>query len=182
MKHPFHEKLVRKKLLHRGRAVSFWVDTVRLSTGLEATREYMGHPGAVGVVPILTEQGMASRVVLVRQYRHPVGELTLELPAGKLDKKEKLLPCVRRELEEETGYRAKRIEKLMSFWPTCAFSDEVIYLYTARGLHKGRFRPDDDELIEPVILPLSETLRLIKTGRIKDSKTIIGLLAYAQAL
>jgi ADP-ribose pyrophosphatase len=171
------ETPLRRRRVHKGRAVDFWSDTVRLPSGGAATREYLGHPGAVAVVAV-KEPGPDPKIVFVRQYRYPVKEVTLEIPAGKLDKGEKPLLCVRRELEEETGFRAGSVRKLLSFWPTPAFADEVIHVYLARSLSPGSFRPDEDEFLEPAVLPLSRALSLIRAGRIKDSKTIIALLAF----
>ncbi|MEK7857740.1 MAG: NUDIX hydrolase [Elusimicrobiota bacterium] len=169
------EKLVRKNTVYRGRMVNFNVDDILLPDGGLATREYMDHPGAVGVLPFLDQK----TIVLVRQYRYPVGEVTLEMPAGKLDKGEKPLPCVRRELAEETGYTAKRVVPLIDYWPTSAFANEVLHLYVATGLTPGRHHPDEDEFIEPVVLPFKEALELVRKGKIRDSKTIIGLLVAA---
>lgn len=157
-----------------GRAVAFNIDTVRLPNRKLAMREYLDHPGAVAVIPVLDR----NRVVMVTQYRHPVQEITWELPAGKLDKGENPLSCVKRELQEETGYTAKKIRKLLSFWPTAAFANEIIHIYVAKSLTPGRHNPDDDEFLRCETWPLSKALRLVKTGKIKDSKTIIGLLAY----
>lgn len=173
----FVEKPLRRRRVHKGRAVDFWVDTVRLSSGGTATREYLGHPGAVAVVAV-SKPGPDPEILLVRQYRYPVKETTLELPAGKIDPGEKPAACVNRELEEETGVRAGRVKKILAYWPTPAFANEVIHLYVARDLKPGRFSPDDDEIIEPIRLKLSEVLRRIRAGKIKDSKTVIGLLAY----
>ena len=167
------EKRVHLNPQYKGRAVAFHVDTVRLPNGRAATREYLHHHGAVGVLPFLDKD----TVILVRQYRYPVGEVTLELPAGKLDAGEDRLACVKRELREETGYTAKSIKHLLDYWPTCAFSDECIRLYTAAGLKPGRVNPDHDEFIEAVAIPYKEALGLVRKGRIKDSKTIIALLA-----
>jgi ADP-ribose pyrophosphatase len=169
------EKLVRKNKVYDGKSVDFCVDEIELPDGGKATREYLDHPGAVGVVPLLPD----GRVVMVRQYRYPVGEVTLELPAGKLDAGEDPLACVRRELEEETGYSASTIVPLLDYWPTPAFANEVLHLYVAEGLKEGKFNPDDDEFIEKVELPLDEALDLARRGLIKDSKTLVGLLAYA---
>lgn len=169
------ETLVRKNRLYRGRSVNFNVDNVRLPDGKTATREYLDHPGAVGVVAFLD----AATVVLVRQYRYPVGKVTLELPAGKLDAGENPLACVKRELREETGYAARRIKPLIDYWPTPAFANEVLRLYVAEGLTPGFRSPDSDEFIEPVTLPFSEALALVSSGKIKDSKTIVGLLMCA---
>lgn len=171
------ETFVRKKRIWRGRAVNFDVDTVRLPDGKLATREFMNHPGAVGVVPFLNRR----TIVMVRQYRHPVGEVTLELPAGKLDPGESKLVCVRRELAEETGYAARTIKPLINYWPTPAFADEVLYLYTATGLTPGKVHADDDEFIEAVKVPFKDALAMVRDGRIMDSKTVVGLLACAVA-
>ncbi len=173
------ERTVRRRRVHRGRAVDFWVDTVRLPSGKTATREYLGHPGAVAVIAV-EGSGPDPEILFVRQYRHAVKQVTLELPAGKLDPGETLRACVDRELEEETGVRAGRVRKVLSYWPTPAFADEVIHIFEARNLASGRFSPDADEFIEPVRLRLSRALSLIRAGRIKDSKTLIGLLAFAQ--
>ncbi len=167
------ETFVGKKTVWKGRAVDFRVDTVRLPNGKTATREYMDHPGAVGVVPFLDER----TVVMVRQYRHPVREVTLELPAGKLDRGESPLSCVRRELDEETGYKARRIAPLLRYWPTPAFANEVLHMYVAEGLTPGRMHTDDDEFLRCVTVPFERAVAMALDGRIKDSKTVIGLLA-----
>lgn len=169
------EKFVRKKTVWRGRAVNFDVDTVRLPNGKLATREFMNHPGAVGVVPFLDRD----TVVMVRQYRHPVGEVTLELPAGKLDAGESVLACLKRELSEETGYTARRFALLLRYWPTPAFANEVLHLYVAEGLTKGEMSTDEDEFLECVTVPFKKAVEMVKRGKIKDSKTVVGLLACA---
>lgn len=171
------ERQVSRRRVYKGRAVDFWCDTVRLPSGGEATREYLGHPGAVAVVAV-KEGGRDPQLLFVKQYRYPVKEVTYEIPAGKLDKGEKPLSCVGRELEEETGFRARRVKKLLSFWPTPAFADEVIHIYAAENLYAGTFNPDEDEFIRPVVLPLSRALKMIRSGKIKDAKTIVALLAY----
>ena len=168
------ERFVSKKTVWRGRAVNFRVDTVRLPDGKLATREFMDHPGAVGIVPLLGD-----RVVMVRQYRHPVGQVTLELPAGKLDKGESALSCVKRELREETGYSARSIKPLLQYWPTPAFANEVLHMFVAEGLRPGKMGTDEDEFLECVTVPFEKALGMIRRGEIKDSKTVIGLLACA---
>lgn len=169
------ETLVRKNPIYRGKSVDFCVDEILLPNGSTATREYLDHPGAVGVLPFLDED----TVVLVRQYRYPVGEVTLEMPAGKLDKGEDVRTCVARELHEETGYTAKRVKPLLRYWPTPAFANEVLHLFTAEGLTAGQHHPDDDEFLEVVRMPFQKALGLVRSGKIKDSKTVIGLLACA---
>jgi len=172
------EKRVRKNTVYVGKALDFCVDDVELPNGKRATREYLDHPGAVAVVPVLAD----GKIVLVRQYRYPVGEVTLEVPAGKFDKgsKESVRECLERELREETGYTATKIAPLIDFWPTCAFANEVIRMFVAEGLKPGELSPDEDEFIEKVELPLETVLDMIQDGRIKDSKTMIAVLAYAR--
>ncbi len=169
------ETLVRTKTVWRGNAVNFRVDTVRLPNNKLATREYLDHPGAVGVVPFLDRD----TIVMVRQYRHPVGEVTLELPAGKLDAGESVMTCLRRELKEETGYTARAFTPLIRYWPTPAFANEVLHLFVARGLKAGRANADEDEFLESVRVPFHQALSMVRRGKIKDSKTVVGLLACA---
>ena len=172
----FEEKHVRNLKQINGKAVHFRVDEVRLPDGNTASREFVNHPGAVAVIPFVD----AKHIVLVEQFRYPVKEVTYEIPAGKLDKHERPLLCVKRELEEETGFRAGKIKKLVSFWPTPAFSDEIIHIYSATRLKKHEASPDADEFIRAKIVSLEQALKWIKNGRIKDSKTVIGLLMWGQ--
>ena len=169
------ERFVKKRTVWRGKCVDFRVDTVRLPDGKLATREYLDHPGAVGVVPFLDRD----TIVMVRQYRHPVGQVTLEIPAGKLDKGESVLTCLKREMAEETGFTARRYTPLIIYWPTPAFANELLHLYIASGLRKGDMRADDDEFIECVTLPFRRAVDMVRKGMIKDSKTVVGLLACA---
>lgn len=169
------ETFVSKKTVWRGNAVDFDVDTVRLPNGKLATREYISHPGAVGVVPFLNRD----TIVMVRQYRHPVGEVTLELPAGKIDPRESILTCIKRELAEETGYTARVFTPLIRYWPTPAFANEVLHLYVATGLKEGRVNADEDEFLEVVNVPFRKAVEMVRRGKIRDSKTVVGLLACA---
>lgn len=172
---PFREEFIARKRVYQGRAVNFVVDRIRLPDRKTATREFLDHPGAVAVLPFLDK----STIVLVEQYRHPVGETTLEIPAGKLDAGEGLMACLRRELREETGYSAGRLRPLLSFWPTPAFSNELLHIYLAEKLRSGRSAPDEDEFLRVVHMPFAEALKLVRNGRIRDSKTVIALLAVA---
>ena len=168
------ETFVRRRQICQGGAVRFVIDRIRLPNGRLADREYLDHPGAVGVLPLLDRD----TVVMVRQFRHPVGQITYEIPAGKLTRGEKPMSCLRRELQEETGYRAKRFKKLVSYWPTPAFSNELLHLYVAEGLTAGPVSPDEDEFLEVVLVPIQRALRWVFSGKIRDSKTIIALLAH----
>ena len=168
------EKLICKTPVYKGGAVNFNADRVRMLNGKTATREYIDHPGAVAVLPLL-----GGKVVLVRQYRHPIGEATWEIPAGKLHfGHDAPLNRAKLELQEETGYRTKRLKKLLSFWPCCAFSNELLHIYWTDDLEPGPPSPDEDEFLRVKAFPLKKALMMIRTGKIKDSKTIIALLAW----
>lgn len=173
------EKPVKVKRVFKGNAVNFNEDLVRLINGKTATREYIDHPGAAAALPI-TDKG---EIVMVRQFRYPVGEVTWEIPAGKCHGPEdKPLTRVRHELREETGYTARSIKKLITFWPCCAFSNETLPIYLATGLKPGPMQPDEDEFINVMHVPLKKALEMIKSGVIKDSKTVIAILVYAAGI
>ena len=174
------EKVYKKNKIYTGRAVDFYNDEIILPNGKKATREYINHPGAVAIVPFVNEL----HIVLVRQYRYPVKKTTYEIPAGKLDisKKESLLECAKRELKEETGYSTKNIKKLISFYPSTAFSNEELIIYTAKDLVPGKQNPDEDEFIQNAVVPFKQALQMIKNGKIKDAKTVIALLYIASKI
>ncbi len=167
------EKFIRNLKHVAGKAVHFRIDEVRLPNGKRASREYLDHPGAVAVLAFPSP----GKILMVKQFRHPVREVTWEIPAGKLAKGENPLACVKRELEEETGFKAGRIKRLISFWPTAAFANEVIHIYIATKLTKGVFNPDEDEFLGCEVWPVAKALRAIRSGKIKDSKTLIAVLA-----
>jgi ADP-ribose pyrophosphatase len=168
------ERTFRKRKIYGGRNIDFYSDLIKLPDGKSGTREYVTHPGAVAVIPFLNE----NEIVLVRQFRYPVGKITREIPAGKIGPGENLVACVRRELAEETGFRAGRIKKLISYWPSPAFSDEILHIYAAYGLSPTDSSPDEDEFIEKLVLPFDRALKWVYEGKIKDSKTVIALLLY----
>lgn len=174
------EKVYKKNKIYTGKAVDFYNDEIILPNGKKATREYINHPGAVAIVPFVNELD----IVLVKQYRYPVKKTTYEIPAGKLDisKKESLLECAKRELKEETGYSTKTIKKLISFWPSSAFSNEKLVIYVAKNLVQGKVNPDADEFIENLVVPFKRALQMVKQGKIKDSKTVIALLYIASKI
>jgi ADP-ribose pyrophosphatase len=172
----FKEKLSRRSRVYTGKAIHFSVDEIILPDGNKATREYVEHPGAVAVIPFIDN----NQIILVKQYRYPVGAVTWEIPAGKLNKGEKPLSCVKRELAEEAGYRPRKIKKMVSFWPTPAFANEVIHIFVAHDLVQVQASPDQDEFIETETVRVKTALQWIKSGRIQDSKTIIALLYWAQ--
>ena len=172
------EKLVRKNRIYKGKAIDFLADTVRLQNGRTAVREYTGHPGASGALPVLP----GNRVVLIRQYRYPAGKFTLEIPAGKLSPGEKPLACIKRELREEAGFSAGKFILLSRYQPSAAFSTETIYVYAALNLKHVGAKPDDDEFIEQKELGLDEALQMVRNNKIGDSKTVIALLLWKDFL
>ena len=167
------EKKVKSESIFDGVLLHVKRDTVELPNGKEATREWIKHPGASSVIPILPD----GRIILVRQYRYPIGEVTLEVPAGKLDAPdEDPLVCAERELSEETGYTAARITKLTTIATTVGFSNEKIHLYAAEGLTPGKQHTDEDEFINVVKVPLEEAVAMTRDGRIVDAKSVISIL------
>lgn len=172
------ETYLRRTLDIRGKAVGFRIDDVTLPDGGIAKREYLDHPGAVAIIPLLNK----NNVIMVKQFRYAVDEVTLEVPAGKIDPNEPPLKCAIRELTEETGYTAKKITKILSFWPTAAFANEIIHVYVAEGLTPGNSNPDDDEFLSCEVWPLKKLYAEIKKGKIKDAKTLIALMALKTGL
>lgn len=156
------EELLKGNFLHIVR------DTVRLPDGASATREYVLHPGAVAVVPLLDD----GRIVLERQYRHATGQVMVEIPAGKLDAGEGALACGQRELLEETGYVAREWAHAFNVYPTVAYSDEAIQVWFARGLEHRGARLDQGEFLEVFAATPQEFLEWCRDGRIVDSKTL----------
>ncbi|MBM7854158.1 ADP-ribose pyrophosphatase [Desulfohalotomaculum tongense] len=167
------EKTISSQMLHRGKVVSLRIDSVELPNGKIAAREVVEHSGAVAVVPIDNN----GEVLMVRQYRHPVGKILLEIPAGKLDPGEAPDDCVRRELLEETGMVAGKLSKLFSCYSTPGFSNEILHVYLAENLTYQGQQLDKDEFLKVEKVPLSKAVEMISAGEIEDAKTIAGLLA-----
>ena len=162
-----------RRNIYTGKVVTLNVDTVLLPNGVTVDLETIRHPGAAAVVPIKDD----GTVVLIRQFRHAAGGFIYEIPAGKLDSGEDPLHCAARELEEEVGYRASSFELLSSIFTAPGFADEVIHVYKATGLTKGRQQLDRDEVLEIVEMPLHLAITRIQDGTIRDGKTIVGLQA-----
>ena len=165
------ETFLTTERIYEGKIINLRRDMVRLPNGKEASREVVEHPGAVAVVPVLPD----GRILLVRQFRHPVGRILLEIPAGKLDAGEDPDVCAVRELEEETGYRAGKLERRASVFTGPGFTDEVIHLYVAGELQKTALNLDEDEFVEAEAYEQSEVRRMIRSGIICDAKTIAGI-------
>ena len=147
------------------------MDTASLPGGKTARREVVEHRPSVVVVPVDSNGEM----VLVRQFRYPVGETLLEAPAGNIEDGELPEECAQRELQEEIGYRAESLERLGSFWMSPGYCTELMHAFVARGLSPSSLDPDDDENIEVVRRSLSEARAMIERGEVRDAKTIAAL-------
>lgn len=159
------------KNIYTGKVVTLNVERVQLPNGITVDLETIRHPGAAAVVPV-KEDG---RVVLIRQFRHAAGGFIYEIPAGKLNPGEDPLDCASRELEEEVGYRAAAFALLSSIFTAPGFADEIIHIYQATGLTKGRQQLERDEVLDVVEMPLHDAVKKIEDGTIRDAKTIVGL-------
>ncbi|MDH3495285.1 MAG: NUDIX hydrolase [Gemmatimonadota bacterium] len=163
-----------------GRLLAVDVDAIRAPDGTELELEMVRHPGAAAVVPLLSDADAEDpAVLLLRQYRYAAGGMLWEIPAGVLEAGEEPVDCARRELREETGAEADRIEHLVSIFTTPGFTDERIHLFLATGLRAGAAHPNPDELIEVAPRPLSQALAMIRDGDIQDAKSIVALLYVA---
>jgi len=158
------------KVLFEGRMLRLERDVVSLPNGLEAAREVIRHPGAVGIVALQDQH-----ILMVRQYRYAVGQEILEVPAGKLDPQELPLDCAVRELREETGYRGS-MEHISTFYTTPGFTDEVMHLFLARDLVWDPLTPDDDEFIGVERISWDEAVQRAQQNKFNDAKTILGIL------
>jgi ADP-ribose pyrophosphatase len=157
--------------LYRGKIFDVVLEKVTLPNGAVKDREIVRHPGAAAMVPLLED----GRVVLIKQYRHAVGEFVWEIPAGTLEPEEAPVACARRELVEETGYKAAKFEKLTEILPAPGYTDEHIHIFLATGLTAGDQRLEDDEVLELQPTVLDSALAMVTQGEIRDAKTIAGL-------
>jgi ADP-ribose pyrophosphatase len=160
------------RTIHDGRVVKLGIERVRLPNGKTTELEIIRHQGAAAVVPLLDD----GTVLLVRQYRHAVGDWILEVPAGKLDSGEAPETCARRETEEEVGMRVGRLDPLGPIWTTPGFTDEKIWLFLATQLEPGHQALEDDEALEIEKVSLEEAIALVDAGIISDSKSVVALL------
>ena len=167
-------RLLSSRKLYRGLNFQLFKDRfiLRAAPGKVVTRELVDHPGAVVILPFVDR----ARILLLRQFRYAAKGDLWEIPAGTLEKGEKPLACARREIEEETGFRAKRWKLLSRFLPAPGISNELMTLYKAEGLVPGTKDLDHDEWIEHETVSLAKARRMIRKGKIRDAKTIIGVL------
>lgn len=170
------EKKVSSEKVFDGVLLHVYKDKIELPNGNESVREYIKHQGAVCVVPVTDEM----EVVAVKQYRYPIGRVTIEIPAGKLDAGEDILSAAKRELSEETGVESADIEYMGGLYPSVAYTDEIIHMYVAKNLVYGQAHTDDDEFLNVVKIPIKEFVQMVMDGQIQDSKTMAAILKVAR--
>ena len=170
------EKALSSRLIYEGQAVKLRVDTVQMPGGRETTREIVEHGDCVAIVAIDAD----GSVLLVNQFRTPVGKELLEIPAGGIEADEDPVTTVRRELQEETGYLPQKIERLGGFYSTPGYCTEYLHLYLATDLIPNQLYAEDTESIKLVPVPINQITGLIASGRICDAKSIAGLLTFLE--
>jgi ADP-ribose pyrophosphatase len=166
------EKILSSKYILKGHVINLRVDEVVTPDGRRTTREIIEHPGAVAVVALDAD----NNVLLVRQYRSPIKKDLLEIVAGGIDKGEDTKTTVIREMQEETGYKPRKVKFLTEFYSAPGYSEEKMYLYLAMDLIPSRLTAEDTAEIELVRVPVNQVKKLITSGKIQDAKSIIGLM------
>jgi len=165
-------KLLKSQILFKGKVFDHQIDEIEYESGNRGIREVAIHPGGAVVVPIKDD----GKIILVKQFRYPLQNTLIELPAGKLDKDEDPLVCATRELEEETGYKAKEIKKLGKIYTAPGYCTEILHIYSARGLTPGNHnREEGEQGMEIFELSINEIEKMITNGEITDAKTIVGI-------
>lgn len=168
------------KRAYAGRVINVDIDTVQFPNGSTGELEMVRHSGASAVVPFLTDpNGPDPQILLIKQFRHAANGFIYEIPAGKLDNDEAPEACAERELREETGCTAERIEHVYTFYTTPGFTDEVIHAFMATGLVRGDVAHEKDEFMTVETVTLARALELIRTGELKDAKTALSILYVA---
>jgi len=171
---------VSTRRVYTGRVLNLDVDTVRFPNGSIGELEMIRHPGASAVVPFLSDPaGDDPQILLIRQYRYAAERYLYEVPAGRLDANESPEQCARRELQEETGCEAERVEHMFTMYTTPGFTDERIHVFMALGLTRGEVAREADEFIEVETMSLSRALGMVERGEIQDGKTSLALLYAA---
>ncbi len=168
-------QVLKSRMVYRGPVFYVTSDRVKEPSGVGVQRDVVRHPGSV-VIMVVDDSRGEPRVLLVRQYRYAANDVLWELPAGRIDPGEDELQAARRELVEETGYRASEWQRALFFYSSPGFLDETMAIYVARGLRRGHARPEEDEVIGKRFFPVSAALKMIDRGAIRDGKTIAGVL------
>lgn len=168
------EKPLTSKQLFKGMFMQLMHDTVELPDGTTGVREYIKHGGAVAIIAITHD----NQIVIERQYRHPVAEIMLEIPAGKLEHNEEQLEAAKRELQEETGYHTTKWERLGHCLPCIGYSSEQIIYYLAKDVIAGPTKLDVGEFVETFTVPFDEFVEMAYNGEVTDSKTLAGIMLY----
>jgi len=164
-------RVVSRRPIHRARKYRCLEEKIRFEDGREASREVIRHTGAAVVLAELPD----GRLVLEEVFRHAAGGWMVEAPAGTLEPGEDPAACAARELEEETGWRASRVRLLGSWYPSPGILDETMFLFHAIGLQRGATAPEEDEFVEPLLVTRAEAAELVRSGRIRDGKTLLAL-------
>lgn len=170
-----HVKRIKRELVYTGAILHMYKDTIETPDGRHAEWDFIGHKGAAAVVPVLPD----GRIVMVRQYRNALDRMTLEIPAGARDfAEEPTFDCAAREVEEETGYAAGKLEKLITLRTAIAYCDELIDVYVATDLKKTQQHLDEDEFIQIEYYTIEELQGMIFDGTLQDAKTVAALMSY----
>lgn len=165
------ESKISSRKIFSGKLINLFFDKVKLPNGKTSTREWIDHPGAVCIIPILPN----GNICFIRQFRYGPGKEFIEIPAGKLDQGEDPLECAHRELREETGYKSNKITFLTNIYPAIGFSNEKMWMYLAEELQLSNKKLDEDEFLEVSPLSIEQAMDFIYQGEITDVKTIIGI-------
>lgn len=167
------EKTVKKNYVYQGKILSVRCDDALRPDGKPCKREIVEHPGGVGILYV-----QDGKILLVKQFRYAFGETIYEIPAGKLEYGEDPAAAAKRELSEEAGVEAKNLNHICTYYPTCGYSSEKIYLYEAVQCERGQAHPDEGEFLHAEYIPVETVQKMILSGEIKDSKTIIAMQFY----
>ena len=189
---PSKVRVLSSRIVYQGKVFQVTSDEVVEPNGLRAKRDIVRHQGSVVILAVeatgdstgqaTSKSARASepRVLLIRQYRYAPDETMWEIPAGRIDDGEQPLEGAKRELTEETGFTARKWKRALSFYPSPGFMSEIMHIYLAQDLTRGKATPEEDERISKRFFPLSAVLRMINAGKIRDGKTIAGVLWYAR--
>ena len=169
----FKEKTLKENMVFDGHVIKVFNNEVKCPSGNNSTREIIKHNGGVCILAVID-----NKVIMEKQYRYAYDEVLYELPAGKLEKNENPYDAAKREFEEETGYKADELIDYGVMYPTCGYSNEIIYLYVAKGIQKSQRNLDEDEVIEIEYMELEKVTEMILNNQIKDAKTIILISKY----